>query len=148
MIQAAELLAVSRDWVAKWTSLLHLGARRGWDRRIYLGTAQVQRLARERDRIRDWQTLRRARREITRALHANPAWISISSKDKSKPFSARMSYLISAFWSELQNEWHRQSSSSAGGRPQKLLPSEKASLPQVSKFAERIESTSPGVEAG
>jgi hypothetical protein len=128
MLQTAELLDVSRDWVAKWRDLLHLGAaKRG--RKIYLGNAQVQRLAAERDRIREWQTLRRARREITQALHANRVWISIRSKDESKPFSKEMSNRIFLFWIGLQNEWHRQGPSSDGGRPQKLLPSEKASLP-------------------
>jgi hypothetical protein len=133
LLQSAALLDVSRDWVVKWKDLLHLdaarrGAKRG--RRIYLANAQVQRLAAERDRIREWQILRHARREITRALHANPVWISIRSKDESKVFSAGMSNRIFSFWSGLQNEWHRQSSSLAGGRPQKLLPSEKASLPR------------------
>ena len=133
MLQTAALLAVSRDWIAKWKDVLHLdtarcGARRG--RRIYLANAQVQRLAAERDRIREWQTLRRARREITRALHANPVWISIRSKDEAKPFSARMSIRIFSFWSGLQNEWRRQGSSLAGGRPRKLLPSERANLPR------------------
>jgi hypothetical protein len=133
MLQAADLLRVSRDWVAKWRDLLHLGAARQRAKRgqrIYLANAQVQRLAAERDRIREWQVLRRARREITQALHANPVWISIRSKEESKPFSAGMSNRIFFFWCGLRNEWHRQSSSSAGGRPQKLLPSERASLPR------------------
>jgi hypothetical protein len=129
MLQVSALLDVSRDWIAKWKDLLHLdAARRG--RKIYLANAQVQRLAAERDRIREWQTLQRARREITQALHANPVWISIRSKDESKPFSTEMSNRIFSFWIGLQNEWHRQSPSLAGGRPQKLLPSEKASLPR------------------
>jgi hypothetical protein len=127
MRQAAASLGVSRDWIAKWKDLLHLGgSRRGG--RIYLASAQVRRLAAEQERIRERRTLQRARREITRSLRANPVWISIRSKLDSKPFSNSMSSRIFFFWSELQNEWHRRSSSPAGGRPQKLLPSEKTSL--------------------
>jgi hypothetical protein len=126
IVQTAGLLGVSRDWVVKWKAVLHLGTLIG--RRIYIGNAEVERLATERDRIYESQTLRRARREVTEALRANPVWISIRSKDESKPFSASMNRRVFFLWSELRSEWRKQSSSSAGGRPQKLLPSERANL--------------------
>lgn len=129
--EAAKRLGVSPAWVhdhARRGRRDPLGSPRGG--RIYLGSAQVLHLTDELERIRRDRHEARAVHEITRALRVNPHWIThrLRAKDKAAPLSERIGDRLLTVWKSLKSVSRRQGTSSRGGRPKMLLPSEEAAL--------------------